>query len=72
VLERHDLWASPRRVARAAGDRLRVRFPLCAIFTFDGDDGWPGKRSTNDRATVLHQLGVFHEPEVCRAASTPR
>jgi steroid delta-isomerase-like uncharacterized protein len=40
----------------------RVRFPLCAIYTFDGDK-LAGERIYYDRATVLHQVGVFHDPE---------
>jgi len=51
--------------ARGAGcgDRLRGALPLCAIFTFDGDDRLAGEKVYYDRATVLHQLGVFHEPD---------
>jgi steroid delta-isomerase-like uncharacterized protein len=40
----------------------RVEFPLCGIYTFDGDDGLAGKKIYYDRGTVLRQLGVFHEP----------
>src|SRR4051794_18986878 len=41
----------------------QVRFPLCGVFTFDGDDRLTGERIYYDRATVLRQLGMFHEPE---------
>jgi steroid delta-isomerase-like uncharacterized protein len=41
----------------------RVEFPLCGIFTFDEDERIAGERIYYDRATVLRQLGVFHEPE---------
>ncbi len=41
----------------------RVEFPLCAIFTFDAADRLAGEKIYYDRATVLRQLGVFHEPE---------
>jgi steroid delta-isomerase-like uncharacterized protein len=41
----------------------RVEFPLCAVFTFDDDNRLIGERIYYDRATVLRQLGVFHEPE---------
>lgn len=41
----------------------RVEFPLCGIFEFDGDDRIAGERIYYDRATVLRQLGVFHEPQ---------
>jgi len=40
-----------------------VEFPLCAIFTFDETDRLVGERIYYDRATVLRQLGLFHEPE---------
>jgi steroid delta-isomerase-like uncharacterized protein len=40
-----------------------VEFPLCAIFTFDETDQLSGETIDYDRATVLRQLGVFHEPD---------
>jgi steroid delta-isomerase-like uncharacterized protein len=40
-----------------------VSFPLCGIFTFDGDDRLAGERIYYDRATVLGQLGVLHDPQ---------
>ena len=40
-----------------------VRFPLCGIFTFDNEDRLAGEKIYYDRATVLRQLGVFHEPD---------
>jgi steroid delta-isomerase-like uncharacterized protein len=39
-----------------------VRFPLCAVYTFDGDR-LAGEKIYYDRATVLRQVGVFHEPD---------
>ena len=49
----------------------RVEVPLCGIYTFDADDHLAGEKIYYDRATVLRQLGVFHEPEtlVGRAAT---
>ena len=41
----------------------RVEFPLCGVYTFDGEDRLAGERIYYDRGTVLRQLGVFHEPE---------
>jgi len=41
----------------------RVRFPLCGVYTFDAADLLAGERIYYDRATVLRQLGVFHEPQ---------
>jgi steroid delta-isomerase-like uncharacterized protein len=40
-----------------------VRLPLCGIFVFDDDDRLAGETIYYDRATVLRQLGVFHEPD---------
>jgi predicted ester cyclase len=39
-----------------------VEFPLCGIYTFDENDRLAGEKIYYDRATVLRQLGVFHEP----------
>jgi steroid delta-isomerase-like uncharacterized protein len=44
----------------------RVDFPLCGIYTFDKDNQLAGEKIYYDRATVLRQLGVFHEPESWR------
>jgi steroid delta-isomerase-like uncharacterized protein len=41
----------------------KVEVPLCGIYTFDDDDRLAGERIYYDRATVLRQLGVFHEPQ---------
>jgi steroid delta-isomerase-like uncharacterized protein len=40
-----------------------IEIPLCGIFTFDEEDRLAGERIYYDRATVLRQLGMFHEPE---------
>jgi steroid delta-isomerase-like uncharacterized protein len=40
-----------------------VSFQLCAIFTFDSHDRLAGEKIYYDRATILRQLGVFHEPD---------
>jgi len=40
-----------------------VQFPLCAVFTFDDEDRMAGEKIFYDRATILRQLGVFHEPD---------
>ena len=45
----------------ATGARLRI--PLCAFYTFDEQNRLTGERLYYDRATVLAQLGVFHEPQ---------
>jgi steroid delta-isomerase-like uncharacterized protein len=41
----------------------RVEFPLCGVYTFDDEDRLSGERIYYDRATVLRQVGVFHDPE---------
>lgn len=41
----------------------RVDVPLCGIFEFDDNDRLAGETIYYDRATVLRQLGVFHEPQ---------
>lgn len=41
----------------------RVEFPLCGVYTFDGDDQLAGEKIYYDRGTVLRQLGIFHEPQ---------
>jgi steroid delta-isomerase-like uncharacterized protein len=40
-----------------------VQFPLCGIYTFDDQNRLAGEKIYYDRATVLRQLGVFHEPD---------
>jgi steroid delta-isomerase-like uncharacterized protein len=40
----------------------RIEFPLCGLYTFDANDRLAGEKIYYDRGTVLHQLGVFHEP----------
>jgi steroid delta-isomerase-like uncharacterized protein len=40
----------------------RLRFPLCAVYTFEGDR-LAGEKIYYDRATVLRQVGVFREPD---------
>jgi steroid delta-isomerase-like uncharacterized protein len=39
-----------------------VEFPLCGVYTFDDADRLAGEKIYYDRAQVLWQLGVFHEP----------
>lgn len=40
-----------------------LRFPLVAVYTFTDDDRLAGERIYYDRATVLRQLGLYHEPD---------
>jgi len=54
----------------------RVEIPLCAVYTFDSEDRLAGERIYYDRATVLRQLGVFHDPQsllgqVCTLVTHP-
>lgn len=53
-----------------------VNFPLCGVYTFNDDDRLAGEKIYYDRATVLRQLGMFHEPQgvwgqLVNAASHP-
>ena len=41
----------------------RVEVPLCGVYTFDADNRLAGEKIYYDRATVLRQVGVFHEPQ---------
>jgi len=41
----------------------RVEVPLCGVYTFSADDRLAGEKIYYDRALVLRQLGVFHEPQ---------
>ncbi len=54
----------------------RVEIPLCGVYTFDAEDRLAGEKIYYDRATVLRQLGVFHEPQsvlgqICTMATHP-
>jgi steroid delta-isomerase-like uncharacterized protein len=40
-----------------------VEIPLCGIYTFSSDDRLAGEKIYYDRAMILRQLGVFHEPQ---------
>ena len=54
----------------------RIEFPLCGIYTFAADNRLAGEKIYYDRATVLRQIGVFHEPQtvlgrICTLATHP-
>ena len=51
----------PWRGLPATGRRVEV--PLCGVYTFGADDRLAGEKIYYDRAMVLRQLGVFHEPQ---------
>jgi steroid delta-isomerase-like uncharacterized protein len=44
------------------GTGRHLEFPLCGIYTFDDADRLAGEKIYYDRATVLRQIGMFHEP----------
>ena len=50
----------PWRGVPATGRRME--FPLCGIYTFDTQDCLAGERIYYDRAAVMRQLGLFHDP----------
>ena len=41
----------------------QVRIPLCGVYSFSSDGRLAGERIYYDRATVLRQLGVMHDPQ---------
>lgn len=45
------------------GTGREVEFDACAVFAFDGQDKLAGERLYYDRASLLRQLGIFHDPE---------
>jgi steroid delta-isomerase-like uncharacterized protein len=40
-----------------------IAIPLCGVYTFDQNDRLAGEKIYYDRASVLRQMGIFHEPE---------
>ncbi len=46
----------------------KVAIPLCGVYTFTPDDRLAGEKIYYDRATVLRQLSVFHEPQTALGA----
>jgi steroid delta-isomerase-like uncharacterized protein len=45
------------------GTGREVEFDACAVFAFDDQDKLAGERIYYDRAGLLRQLGIFHDPE---------
>lgn len=41
----------------------RLEFQVCAVYTFDEEGKLAGERAYYDRASILSQVGLFHEPE---------
>jgi steroid delta-isomerase-like uncharacterized protein len=41
----------------------RVDFPLCGLYTFDEEGKLAGERIYYDRGSVLHQVGLYHDPQ---------
>jgi len=50
-------------MARPAGNRPPDRNSALRHFTFDDDDRLAGEKIYYDRATLLRQLGMFHDPD---------
>jgi steroid delta-isomerase-like uncharacterized protein len=42
---------------------LPVGFPLCGLFFFDESGKLAGERIYYDRGSVLHQVGLYHDPQ---------
>ena len=45
------------------GTGRAVEFDACAVFAFDDQEKLAGERLYYDRATLLRQLGILHDPE---------
>ena len=45
------------------GTGRSVEFDACAVFAFDDQGKLAGERLYYDRASLLRQLGIFHDPE---------
>ena len=45
------------------GTGREIEFDACAVFAFDEDAKLAGERIYYDRASLLEQLGIFHDPE---------
>jgi steroid delta-isomerase-like uncharacterized protein len=45
------------------GTGREVEFDTCAVFAFDDQNELAGERIYYDRASLLRQLGIFHDPE---------
>ena len=58
----------PWRGLPATGKRVEV--PLCGVYTFGDDNRLAGERIYYDRAMILRQLGVFHEPQTALGGMT--
>jgi len=41
----------------------QVTFPLCGLYTFDEEGKLAGERIYYDRGSVLHQVGLYHDPQ---------
>ena len=58
----------PWRGLPPTGRKLNV--PLCGVYTFDAENRLAGEKIYYDRATVLRQLGMFHEPDTAVGKAT--
>ena len=45
------------------GTGNKLNFNVCSVFAFDDQDKITGERIYYDRASILRQLGIFHDPE---------
>src|SRR5215831_546990 len=56
----------PRHLAWSSAHRSTGRFPPCGLFTFDEEGKLASERIYYDRGTVLHQVGLYHNPQTYR------
>ena len=40
-----------------------MKFPLCGVYTFDEEGKLAGERIYYDRGSVLHQVGLYRDPQ---------
>src|SRR5262245_40486334 len=62
IVEEHVRLENQHDLDRIPATGRQVEIPICAIFTFDQRDRLAGEKIYYDRASLLQQLGLFHEP----------
>ena len=62
ILEVEITGTHQRAWRGAPGTGRSLKFPLCAIYSFDDQNKLTGERIFYDRVTVLQQIGLFHTP----------
>jgi steroid delta-isomerase-like uncharacterized protein len=63
ILETTNSGTHERNWRGLPGTGREVEFDSCAVFAFDDQNKLAGERIYYDRASLLRQLGIFHDPE---------